>query len=100
MQQGTILIAEDDLASRELLCELLLGDGYEVKAVADGNQAMEVFLEDHYDVLITDLKMPGLNGLELIERVKKISPDCIPIVITGHGTINSAVEAMKLGAFD
>ncbi len=100
MKPNKILIAEDDRASRENLAELLEEEGNEVKAVADGKQALEACLEDQFDLLITDLKMPGLDGLALIKLIKKINPHCIPIVVTGHGTINSAVEAMKLGAFD
>ncbi len=100
MKQCKILIVDDDLAGRENLLELLQEEGYEVTAVADGNQAIEVFLAEPVDLLITDLQMPGMNGLELIKLIKKINPACVPIVITGYGTINSAVEAMKLGAFD
>jgi DNA-binding NtrC family response regulator len=100
MKPCKILIADDDLASRENLLELLQEEGYEVKAVADGHQALEAVLAEPVDLLITDLHMPGMNGLELIKLVQKIHPPCVPIVITGYGTINSAVEAMKLGAFD
>jgi len=94
------LIAEDDLASRENLLELLEGEGYEVKAVTNGNEAIEVFLVEPFDLLITDLHMPGMDGLALINLIKKINSTCVPIVVTAYGTINSAVEAMKLGAFD
>jgi len=100
MKPLRILIADDDLPSRENLLELLGEEGYEVRAVADGNQAIEVFLAEPFDLLMTDLKMPGLDGLELIRLIRKIHPDCVPIVVTGYGTIDSAVEAMKLGAFD
>ena len=94
------MIADDDLTSRENLSELLQEEGYEVKAVADGNQAVEASLAESFELLITDLQMPGMNGLELIKLIKKINPFCVPIVVTGYGTIHSAVEAMKLGAFD
>lgn len=100
MKSSKILIAEDDTATRENLMELLTVCGYEVKAFADGEQALDAFIQDKYELIITDLKMPRMGGLELLELVKKINPDCIAIIMTGYGTISSAVEAMKLGAFD
>ena len=100
MKSSKILIAEDDTATRENLMELLTICGYEVRAFADGEQALDAFIQDRYELIITDLKMPRMGGLELLKLVKKINPDCIAIIMTGYGTIGSAVEAMKLGAFD
>ena len=100
MKSSKILIAEDDTANRENLMELLTICGYEVRAFADGVQALDAFIQDRYELIITDLKMPRMGGLELLKLVKKINPDCIAIIMTGYGTISSAVEAMKLGAFD
>jgi len=95
-----ILIAEDNELSRDNLAELLRSYGYEVKGVGDGRQAMDVFIDDKYDLVITDLKMPHVDGLHLLKFVKEVNPESIVIMITGYGTVNSAVEAMKLGAFD
>ena len=100
MKNGRILIAEDNLSNREALAELLIAGGYEVKAVADGKQALEAFEEDSYELVITDLKMPHMNGLELLKAIKEAKPASVVIIMTGYGTINSAVEAMKRGAFD
>jgi DNA-binding NtrC family response regulator len=100
MKSNKILIAEDDTANRENLVELLTFCGYDVRAFADGEQALDAFVQDTYHLVITDLKMPRMGGLELLELVKEINPDCIAIIMTGYGTIGSAVEAMKLGAFD
>ena len=100
MKKAKILIAEDHELSRENLSELLKNHGYEVTAVEDGRQARDAFIEDKYDLVITDLKMPNLDGLQLLEFIQEINPENIVIIITGHGTINTAVEAMKLGAFD
>jgi len=100
MKKTKILIAEDHELSRENLSELLKSHGYEVSAVEDGRQARDAFIEDKYDLVITDLKMPNLDGLQLLEFIQEINPENIVIIITGHGTINTAVEAMKLGAFD
>lgn len=82
------------------MAELLQNEDYVVKAVADGNQAADVFSEDQYDLLISDLKMPNMDGLALIKLIKAVNPACVAIIVTGYGTINSAVEAMRLGAFD
>ena len=95
-----ILIAEDNELSRDNLAELLTAYGYEVKAVGDGRQAMDAFVDDKYDLVITDLKMPHVDGLQLLKFVKEVNPDSIVIMITGYGTVDSAVDAMKLGAFD
>jgi DNA-binding NtrC family response regulator len=100
MNSNKILIAEDDTTNRENLLELLTFCGYEVTAFADGEQALDAFVQDKYELVITDLKMPRMGGLELLKLVKEINPDCIAIIMTGYGTISSAVEAMKLGAFD
>ncbi len=100
MRNVKILIAEDDASSRETLAELLFSDGYEVKAAADGKQALDAFVEDQFDLVITDLKMPHMNGLELLKSIKDIKPIIVVIIMTGYGTINSAVEAMRMGAFD
>jgi DNA-binding NtrC family response regulator len=100
MKKAKILIAEDHELSRENLSEVLRRHGYEVMAVEDGGQARDAFIEDKYDLVITDLKMPNLDGLQLLEFIQEINPENIVIIITGHGTVNTAVEAMKLGAFD
>jgi len=100
MKCSKVLIAEDDASNRENLLELLTNCGYEVKAFTDGEQALEAFAQDRFDLMITDLKMPRMGGLELLELAKEIHPDCIAIIMTGYGSISSAVDAMRLGAFD
>jgi len=100
MKKAKILIVEDNELSRQNLSELMLSSGYDVKAVEDGREAMTAFLEDHYDITVTDLKMPHVDGLELLRFAKEMNPDHVVIIITGYGTVSNAVEAMKLGAFD
>lgn len=100
MKNAKILIAEDHELSRENLSELLKGCGYAVRAVEDGRMARDAFIEDKYDLVITDLKMPNVDGLQLLEFIQEINPESIVIIITGHGTVNTAVTAMKIGAFD
>lgn len=100
MKNAKILIAEDDDLNRENLLELLTQSGYEVKAVTNGKEAMDAMVEEKFDLVITDLKMPQVDGLELLKFTKEINPDSVVIIVTGYGTVNSAVDAMKLGAFD
>jgi DNA-binding NtrC family response regulator len=100
MMNGKILVADDNALSRETLMEILTEEGYEIKAVNDGREGIKAFLEDKFDLVITDLQMPKVNGLEFLKYIKDANRDNIVIMITGHGTINSAVSAMKMGAFD
>ncbi|MCD6153548.1 MAG: sigma-54-dependent Fis family transcriptional regulator [Syntrophobacterales bacterium] len=100
MKKAKILIAEDDDLSRKNLAELLSEYGYDVQAVRNGKEAMETFPCDKYDLVITDLKMPHVDGLQFLEFVKEVNPENIVIVVTGYASVESAVEAMKLGAFD
>jgi DNA-binding NtrC family response regulator len=100
MKQGKILIAEDNELNRENLAQLLRKEGYEIKTVSDGREGIEAFLDDKFDLVITDLRMPNVDGLEFLKYIKNANRDNLAIMITGYGTINSAVESMKLGAFD
>ncbi len=100
MKQGKILIAEDNDLNRENLAELLTENGHKVTTVCDGREGIEAFLQDKYDLVITDLRMPHVDGLEFLQYIKNANSNNIVIMITGHGTIDAAVESMKLGAFD
>ncbi|RLB90938.1 MAG: sigma-54-dependent Fis family transcriptional regulator [Deltaproteobacteria bacterium] len=100
MKNAKILIAEDDDLNRKNMAELLSEKGYEVKTVSDGQEAIEAFSYDKYDLVITDLKMPRIDGMQLLEFIKKANPENIVIMMTGYGAVESAVKAMKLGAFD
>jgi len=95
-----ILVAEDEDITRKHIVSTLSGEGYEVEGVDNGSEAFRRVEEGLYDVLIADIKMPGMDGLELLSRVKDISPETEVIVITGFGSIGSAIDAMKKGAFD
>ncbi len=100
MKKIKILLAEDNDLTRENLADLLSEDGYEITAVRDGKEAMDTFPCDKYDLVITDMKMPHADGLQLLKFIKEISPENIVIMITGHATVDSAVDAMRMGAFD
>lgn len=95
-----VLVAEDEEITRKHLIRVLEGEGYEVSGTGDGVDALKKVEEVDFDLLITDIKMPGLDGLELLGAVKEKSPATEVIVITGFGSIGSAVEAIRKGAYD
>ena len=99
MERPGILVADDDDSFRRVLEYQLKEAGYGVTAAADGSRALEVFSQNRFDAVLTDLDMPGLSGTDLLKAVKEQSPDTPVIVITAYGTIDSAVDAMKSGAY-
>ncbi len=96
----SVLIVEDEDRMRELLHKIIAREGYQVEEAPNGNAALACFEDRIYDIVLTDIKMPGINGIELLKEIKKISPRTYVIIMTAFGTINSAVEAMKQGAYD
>jgi two-component system response regulator AtoC len=95
-----VLIVDDELNIRRVLAAMLKREGYEVTAAADGEQALLVLQKTPVHVVVTDLVMPRLGGLELLKRVSADFPDVPVIVITAHGSVDTAVAALKSGAFD
>src|SRR5512136_1507876 len=95
-----ILIADDDTSFRRVLEYQVKQAGYDVLTADDGKQALEIFSQNRCHAVLTDLDMPELSGNELLKSIKQQSPDTPVIVITAYGTIDSAVEAMKAGAFN
>jgi len=95
-----ILIAEDEEITLKHLQNTLAGEGYEVTATTNGLDALQKIESKKFDILIADIKMPGLTGLELLPKAKDKLPDMEVIIMTGYGSISSAIEAMKMGAYD
>ncbi len=95
-----VLVADDDASTRELLFELLTRHGCEVLLATDGEQAIHHLEREELDLVLTDVRMPGLTGLEVLQRAREVNRDAPVVLITGYGTIESAVEAMRAGAFD
>ncbi len=95
-----ILLADDERAIAITLADDLARAGHQVKVVSDGGQARQALRTAEYDVLVTDIRMPQANGVELLEEVKSSGKDTEVVIITGYGTIESAVDAIKKGAFD
>ena len=100
MSVEKIMVVDDDSLGREYLYETLMRGGYEVASVNNGQQAITRISKEAYDVIFLDMKMPGMCGMEVLEKVKSISPETVVILMTAHGTIETAVEAMKKGAYD
>jgi len=95
-----ILFADDEAQVRALAVSILQEFGFEVLCAEDGREALEVFSRARPDVVVCDLKMPNVDGIGVLKRVKETAPDTPVIIITGHGDISVAVETMRLGAYD
>jgi len=96
----TILIIDDEKAIRKTLTEILGYEGYKIDEASDGEEGLNKFRVKSYDLVLCDIKMPKLDGIEFLEKAKEISPEVPIIIISGHGNIETAVEAVKKGAFD
>jgi signal transduction histidine kinase len=97
---GPIVVIDDDETMRRACQAALRRAGYRVETYADGPSGLEGIRQHHPSVLIVDLKMPGMSGMEVIERLEEIDPNVVVVVITGFATVGTAVEAMKAGAYD
>lgn len=95
-----ILIIDDERAIRKTLGEILTFEGYKVKEAEDGQQGWEFFEQHSFDVVICDIKMPKMDGMEFLQKASAKNPDIPIIMISGHGNIENAVEAVKKGAYD
>ena len=93
-----ILVMEDDVSVAKGLEMVLTEEGYDVNWAGTGELAIEAFKQKRYDLLVADLRLPGIDGMEVIKQVKEEKPETEVIVITGYGTTSTDVEAMKLGA--
>src|SRR5215217_2528358 len=97
---ASILIIDDEKAIRKTLSEILSFENYKVDEASDGEEGLKKFKEGTYDVVLCDIKMPKLDGLEFLQKATEHNPDVPIIMISGHGTIETAVEAVKKGAYD
>ena len=97
---ATILLIDDERAIRKTLSEILSYEGFKSDEASDGEEGLKMFSEKTYDVVLCDIKMPKLDGLEFLAKAAQINADIPIIMISGHGTIETAVEAVKSGAYD
>ena len=95
-----ILVVDDEAGMRDMLSLALGSQGYQVATAVNGIEALEQIQKQRFDLVITDLKMPEMDGIDLLDQIKKIAPKLEVIMTTGHGTVEAAVAAMKSGAFD
>jgi len=100
MQKTKILIVDDELIMRESLAGWLERDGHEVIKTASGEEALEILKDTRFDILLVDIKMEGMSGLDVLKKVKESDPEVSVVMITAYGSISTAIEAMKNGAYD
>ncbi len=95
-----ILIVDDEAVQREMLEGFLVKQGYIAEEAADGPTAVRKFKESFFDFVLTDLRMPGMDGIQLLKELRRVNPEVVVVILTAYGTIGTAVEAMKEGAYD
>src|SRR5437879_10519335 len=96
--KGRILIVDDEANARTALAELLRDEGYSVETAADGFKALPKLDEFAPELVLTDLKMPGMDGIELMRKSRERDPECAAVVMTAYGAVDTAVSAMRQGA--
>src|ERR671932_2589601 len=100
MARKSILVVDDEKSQREILEMILSTEGYDVTPAASGEAALKLARERRYDLVLTDLKMTGMDGVELLQRLLAHDSSIIVILLTAHGSIESAKEALRRGAFE
>src|SRR6185369_9459502 len=95
-----ILVVDDEKVIRDMLADFLGMEGYVVRTAEDGTSALGELTKGHYDLVISDLKMPRMGGIALLEEIGKTAPNALTVIMTGFGTVETAIEAMKRGAYD
>jgi len=100
MKDARILLVDDEVVFATNMSKLLSRRGYEVKAVNSGDEAIHALMDNPYDVMVLDLKMPGLDGIATIREIKKLGLLTEVLVLTGHGSIDLAIEALQMDAYD
>jgi diguanylate cyclase (GGDEF)-like protein len=95
-----ILVVDDEASLRAILSQVLGEEGHEVTQAASGEEALESFKKENFHLVITDIKMPGMNGIDLLREVKDIKPETQVIIMTSHASVDSAITALRHGAYD
>jgi len=100
MPGSRVLLVDDETIFTKNMAKLLKFRGYEVAAVNSGDAAIRELEQSHFDVIVLDLKMPGMDGITTLKEIMKLGLFTETLILTGHGSIDTALEAMKLGAYD
>jgi len=100
MEKATVLLVDDETALLNSLSKLLRVRGFQVKTVTNGKDAIVALGEEKFDVVVLDLKMPGMDGIQTLEKIKELGLLTEIMILTGHGSMNSALDAFNLGAYD
>src|SRR5271170_6948494 len=95
-----ILVVDDEKVIRDMLADFLGMEGYVVRTAEDGTSALGELSLGHYDLVISDLKMPRMGGIALLDEIGRTAPDALTVIMTGFGTVETAIDAMKRGAYD
>lgn len=99
-EAARILVVDDEQVIREILADFLSMEGFVVRTAADGSEALVELSRAHYDLVLSDLKMPNMGGIELLGAIRKHTPGVVTVIMTGFGTVETAINAMKQGAYD
>src|SRR3954447_2636720 len=99
-ERPRVLIVDDEKFIRDILADFLGMEGYVVRTAEDGQAALNELNLAHYDLVISDLKMPRMGGIELLEQIGTAAPNALTVIMTGFGTVETAIDAMKRGAYD
>lgn len=100
VRRAKVLLVDDEVAFTTNMSKILSRRGYEVRTVNDGESAVEAIEDEEYDVVILDLRMPGMDGMAALKVMKRKRPLLEVIILTGHGSVESGIQGMNLGAFD
>src|SRR4030042_3978786 len=98
--KGTIHVIDEEPIIHEVLSQLLTSEGYDVELSSSGEEALEKHSSQFFDVTLLDLLMPGLDGIEVLKGIKRVDPKAVIIIITAYASVESAISAMKMGAYD
>ena len=98
--KSKILVVDDEALVRNSLEEILRLEGYEVVSVESGDAALNQIQQESYDLILLDLKMPGIDGIDVLKALSRLTPDTRVILLTGHGSLESSIDALRIGAQD
>jgi putative two-component system response regulator len=99
-KENKVLVVDDDQFALRSMVKVLGGESYEVVAAASGSEAIDLLKEDSFDLVLTDLKMPEVDGLEVLRQAREIAPQAVVLILTGYASLESAIEALREGAYD